>query len=158
MSTDPTAYVLSANIHRRHMTKGQRAMAVAKIYPDPDTAHRGKTSETGKLLETKTFSAAALSQARAVIVYASELAPNVLSGAVSLNLPMNTTRRRIEARSPVKVSVPTLFQKRKRFRYRHRPDTQGSPRGPPNQRCRAVGDDAARGRSQIRSSCKFAEG
>ena len=28
---DPTAYVLSANIHRRHMTKGQRAMAVAKV-------------------------------------------------------------------------------------------------------------------------------
>jgi len=28
---DPTAYVLSANIHRRHMTKGQRAMAVATI-------------------------------------------------------------------------------------------------------------------------------
>ncbi len=28
---DPIAYVLSANIHRRHMTKGQRAMAVAMI-------------------------------------------------------------------------------------------------------------------------------
>ena len=28
---DPTAFVLSANIHRRHMTKGQRAMAVAMI-------------------------------------------------------------------------------------------------------------------------------
>ncbi len=28
---DPTAFVLAANIHRRHMTKGQRAMAVAKI-------------------------------------------------------------------------------------------------------------------------------
>ena len=28
---DPTAFVLSANIHRRHMTKGQRAMAVAAI-------------------------------------------------------------------------------------------------------------------------------
>ena len=31
---DPVAFVLSANIHRRHMTKGQRAMAVAMIYPE----------------------------------------------------------------------------------------------------------------------------
>ena len=28
--------VLSANVHRRHMTKGQRAMAVAMIYPEPE--------------------------------------------------------------------------------------------------------------------------
>jgi hypothetical protein len=38
---DPTAYVLSANIHRRHMTKGQRAMAVAMIYPDRTAGGRG---------------------------------------------------------------------------------------------------------------------
>lgn len=30
---DPTAFVLSANIHRRHITKGQHAMAVAMIHP-----------------------------------------------------------------------------------------------------------------------------
>jgi hypothetical protein len=33
---DPTAYVLSANVHRRHMTAGQRAMAAAVIYPEPE--------------------------------------------------------------------------------------------------------------------------
>ncbi len=38
---DPTAFVLSANIYRRHMTKGQPAMAVAKIYQEPGLArHR----------------------------------------------------------------------------------------------------------------------
>jgi ParB-like nuclease domain len=28
---DPVTYILSANIHRQHMNKGQRAMAVAKV-------------------------------------------------------------------------------------------------------------------------------
>ena len=43
---DPTAFVLSANIHRRHITKGQRAMAVAMIYPKPEKGGRGrKTTE-----------------------------------------------------------------------------------------------------------------
>ncbi len=40
---DPAAYVISANIHRRHMTAGQRAMAVAIIYPEPVKGGRGKT-------------------------------------------------------------------------------------------------------------------
>jgi ParB-like nuclease domain len=39
---DPNAYVLSANVHRRHMTKGQRAMAVAMISPEPEKGGRGK--------------------------------------------------------------------------------------------------------------------
>ena len=38
---DPTKYVLSANIHRRHMTKGQRAMAVAMV-TQPAKGGRGK--------------------------------------------------------------------------------------------------------------------
>jgi hypothetical protein len=42
---DPTAFVLSANIHRRHMTKGQRAMAAAMIWPE---TRRGRSGEAEK--------------------------------------------------------------------------------------------------------------
>ncbi len=47
---DPKAFVISANIHRRHMTKGQRAMAVAKIYPDPEKGGRGKNQAPKPLI------------------------------------------------------------------------------------------------------------
>jgi hypothetical protein len=39
---DAEAYAISANIARRHMTAGQRAMVVAKMYPERNT--RGKKS------------------------------------------------------------------------------------------------------------------
>jgi hypothetical protein len=32
---EPTAFVLSANVHRRHLSTGQRAMAVAMLLENP---------------------------------------------------------------------------------------------------------------------------
>ncbi len=57
------------------MTKGQRAMAVAKIYPEPEKGGRGK-----KRLGDLTVSAERLSLARTVLQYAPDIADNVLSG------------------------------------------------------------------------------
>ena len=51
---DPRAYIIASNIARRHMSKGQQAMAVAMVYPEPEKATHGKKSKTKLLLETKT--------------------------------------------------------------------------------------------------------
>ena len=59
-----------ANIHRRHMTKGQRAMAVAMIYPEPE---QGK-SKTSVIITEVGFAASYLSHARTVLRHSPELA------------------------------------------------------------------------------------
>jgi hypothetical protein len=49
---DPRAYIIASNIARRHMSKGQQA--VAMVYPEPEKTTHGKKSKTKLLLETKT--------------------------------------------------------------------------------------------------------
>lgn len=47
LETNPTAYVLSTNVRRRHLTKGQQAMVTALAYPEPtNKGGRGKRAET----------------------------------------------------------------------------------------------------------------
>jgi ParB-like nuclease domain len=58
---DPRAYIIASNIARRHMSKGQQAMAVAMVYPEPEKTTHGKKSKTKLLLETKTNFSGALS-------------------------------------------------------------------------------------------------
>jgi hypothetical protein len=86
---NPINYIISANINRRHMTKGQRAMAVAKIYPEPKWGrHSEFQNETGE------FSKAHLSRARAILHYASDLADNVLAGSLSIDSAYEEARIR----------------------------------------------------------------
>jgi len=39
---DPRSIIISLNINRRHMNKGQQAMAVAVMYPEKEKGGRGK--------------------------------------------------------------------------------------------------------------------
>lgn len=43
---DPVSYILSANINRRSMTKGQRAMAVAALLETSNASQSAAASET----------------------------------------------------------------------------------------------------------------
>jgi hypothetical protein len=85
---DPVAFILSANIARRHLNKGQQAMAIAKIFPEPEAGGRGKNSKLHL-----GFSIMYLSQARTVVESAPDLADAVLSGAKSLNEAYEDARK-----------------------------------------------------------------
>ena len=78
------------------MTKGQRAMAVAMIYPEPDKRGRGKKGASGKLAETAGFSKRRLREARTVLKYSidGDLADGVLSGALKLDKEYETAKTR----------------------------------------------------------------
>lgn len=72
---DATAYILSSNIARRHLTKGQRAMAVAMLYPVPGL----------KIKPADGLNKGSLSQARTVLRQLPEVAHQVMAGDMPLN-------------------------------------------------------------------------
>ena len=76
--------------HRRHMTAGQRAMAVAWIYPEPQKVRRKGSSP----LEIKGLNAGRLSQARTVLAQGpKDLAPQVLNGVQTLDVAYATAQK-----------------------------------------------------------------
>lgn len=76
------AFILSQNEKRRHMTLGQRAMAVAFAYPEPEKGGRG---HKGKSSETDGFSATRLKIARQVLRHSRDLALAVLRDTTKLD-------------------------------------------------------------------------
>ena len=97
---------MAANIHRRNITKGQRAMAVAMIYPDPEKGGRGK-----KRLGDLTVSAERLSTARTVLQYAPDLATNVLTGSSSLDDAYTSARKRKKDASSNETDLADLRER-----------------------------------------------
>jgi hypothetical protein len=75
---DPRAFILALNVNRRHMTKGQQAMAHAMIYPEAEKGGRGKKNS----VVTTGFSRERLSRARTVLADAADLAQGILNGSV----------------------------------------------------------------------------
>lgn len=83
---------------RRNMTKGQKAMWLAMLYPEPEKGGRGKLSEISDGLGVSHGHAKnLLSQARAVLRHDQELARSVLAGAKSLDKALAEMKERAEA-------------------------------------------------------------
>ena len=85
--SDPVAYILSANIARRNLTKGQRAMAVAKLLLSSNGSQAEGAQSSG-------VSQQRVSQANTVIRNAPELADAVMAGTMPLNDAYAQARQR----------------------------------------------------------------
>lgn len=78
---DPVAFILSANVNRRQLTPGQRAMAVAKAREFLPGKNYG---DQGPIADEVRVSQARISQAETVVCWAPELVGAVMAGG-SLN-------------------------------------------------------------------------
>jgi hypothetical protein len=86
---DALAYIVSANLARRNLTKGQQAMALAMIYPEPERGC-GKKDEARQAAVSAGFSGRRLAEARSVLRHSHVLADSVIKGSVSLDEALAT--------------------------------------------------------------------
>jgi hypothetical protein len=80
-------YIFSANIHRRNLSKGQRAMVIAKICFETKQSVRNGAKQSG-------LTAGRLGYAMTVINHAPDLADQVISGVISLDKAYEEARIR----------------------------------------------------------------
>ena len=98
---------------RRHLTKGQRAMAVAKITPKQPGKKRTSTASVG-------VSAQRISYARAVLEFAPDLADAVMSGAKSLDEAYETAQDWYTHTNTLFVVSRVVARRVALCRFRHR--------------------------------------
>jgi ParB-like chromosome segregation protein Spo0J len=99
---DPVAYILSLNIARRHLTVGQRAMATVEV------SAFFKNGSKQALADALNISRGQVSYAATVKLYAAELVPDVIAGALALNDAYQTARTRKAAESSKTAQLTRL--------------------------------------------------
>jgi ParB-like chromosome segregation protein Spo0J len=77
---DVAAFIVSANIARRNLSKGQQAMALALLYPEPERTAPGRKAAVTTLLKSQSVHASQLSNARTILRHSIELAHEVRDG------------------------------------------------------------------------------
>lgn len=88
---DPGGFVLSENVHRRHLTRGQQAMAVALVLQSIQKIQRGAAA---KAAQESGVPKQRVSHALTVIDHAPEMVDAVMSGAMGLNGAYDTAQER----------------------------------------------------------------
>jgi ParB-like nuclease domain len=101
-AVDPVPFIVSANLERRNLTKGQRAMAMAMIYPEPK---RGVHSELRNLTGA---GRARLSQARAILHHSPALAESVLAGVEHFDKALEKVKTEQEEMQTDEAKLLTL--------------------------------------------------
>ena len=104
---DQVAYIMSANIQRRQMTKGQIAMAAAKA--SRIVFSENKASKTVRALgESVGVSGGRIAFATLVLEFAPDFADGVLSGAIQLNEAYRVAQERKSAASSTESKMAAL--------------------------------------------------
>lgn len=103
---DVAAYIVSVNLARRHLTKGQQAIALAVIYPEPERG-RGKIDAGKKAAESATFSARLLRTAREIVSYP-DLRDAVLAGTMKFDPALIEAQKRTANKDSDEAHLVTL--------------------------------------------------
>lgn len=94
---DPAAFVLSANVSRRHMTTGQQAMSTALVLVDAGKRENGRWKRgslpTLDSTESRNTWQAAMTQAGVILDHAPELAEHVVNGEAALDKAFQEAER-----------------------------------------------------------------
>jgi hypothetical protein len=104
---DPAAFIVSANLERRNLSKGQQAIALAMIYPEP-TRGRGHKDAARKVLETRGFSRQRLEQARTVVRHSRAYAEDVLADRMKLDVALRKVEEERLASQSIDVKMAEL--------------------------------------------------
>ncbi|WTG23316.1 ParB/RepB/Spo0J family partition protein [Streptomyces decoyicus] len=84
--SDPGGYVLSVNLRRRNITKGQAAMIAAKARSDSEQGPRSESEHTTRSVSEQTgISLGRISQSNTVLQHAADLVEAVIGGAMGLD-------------------------------------------------------------------------
>jgi hypothetical protein len=110
---DPVAYIFSANIGRRHLTKSMQAMLTARMFPESEKGGRGKKTEARNLAETAKFSYRRLNEARAVLRHSPDLADAVIKGTISLDQALEKMNQSKSEESSTESKLAILLERAK---------------------------------------------
>jgi hypothetical protein len=102
---DPVAYILSSNVNRRHMTAGQRAMALAR------TRRLDSRHSLRELEKLTGVTRTRISYAEVVIDYAPDQVESVASAAKGLDWAYAEARKRKEAATSDETRFADLQQR-----------------------------------------------
>jgi ParB-like chromosome segregation protein Spo0J len=89
---DPVAFIISANIARRNLNKGQQAILLARIFPEGSRA-RGKDVATTSA-ETADVSGRRLRDAREIVRRGADLADQVLAKRMNFDEALEAAQKR----------------------------------------------------------------
>lgn len=104
------SYIADVNLERRDLKKGQKAMALAMLFPEPEKGGRGKVSAAKTSAKRGGFSMDRVDACRAVRAHSEALAQDVLADRVPLDKALEQVKREQANAMGVEAKLARLRQ------------------------------------------------